>query len=151
MGSHGSGNCKETHRLRRLLAFLDPFQDAHNSGYQRSIASCDRIRELFGVGIGAEANKKCFYLPEAHNDFYHAAVLAEMGFVGISLVMLLFSFSFGAVSRIIIGQKSLRSFYSFWPYYHIVDGRGIARSHAVVMGVAPPKGRSNASRELWRK
>ena len=55
------------YRLRRLLAFLDPFQDAHNTGYQlvQSLLAIGS-GSFFGVGVGA-SKQKMFYLPEAHN------------------------------------------------------------------------------------
>ena len=44
---------------------------------------------LLGVGIG-NSGEKWGYLPEAHNDFIYAIIGEETGFVGASLVILLF-------------------------------------------------------------
>ena len=44
---------------------------------------------LLGVGIG-NSGEKWGYLPEAHNDFIFAIIGEETGFVGASLVILLF-------------------------------------------------------------
>ena len=129
----------EPYRLRRLLAFLDPFQDAHNSGYQlvQSLLAIGS-GSFFGVGIGA-SKQKMFYLPEAHNDFIMAVLAEEMGFVGISLVMLLFFLLFWRCFRIIIGQKSLRDRFTAFGLTTIFL-MGAVLNLAVVMGVAPPKG-----------
>ena len=129
----------EPYRLRRLLAFLDPFQDAHNSGYQlvQSLLAIGS-GSFFGVGIGA-SKQKMFYLPEAQNDFIMAVLAEEMGFVGISLVMLLFFLLFWRCFRIIIGQKSLRDRFTAFGLTTILL-MGAVLNLAVVMGVAPPKG-----------
>lgn len=129
----------EPYRLRRLLAFLDPFQDAHNSGYQlvQSLLAIGS-GSFFGVGIGA-SKQKMFYLPEAHNDFIMAVLAEEMGFVGISLVMLLFFLLFWRCFRIIIGQKVLRDRFTAFGLTTILL-MGAVLNLAVVMGVAPPKG-----------
>ena len=44
---------------------------------------------LLGVGVG-NSGEKWGYLPEAHNDFIFAIIGEETGFVGASLVILLF-------------------------------------------------------------
>lgn len=87
------------YRLRRLLAFLDPFQDAHNTGYQlvQSLLAIGS-GSFFGVGVGA-SKQKMFYLPEAHNDFIMAVLAEEMGFVGVTVVMILLPCCSGAATR----------------------------------------------------
>src|SRR5690606_21648266 len=61
-----------SYRMRRLLAFLDPWADPYNSGFQltQSLIAIGR-GEWFGVGLG-ESVQKLFYLPEAHTDFLFA-------------------------------------------------------------------------------
>lgn len=127
------------YRMRRLLAFMDPFQDAHNTGYQLvqsllAIGSGD----LFGVGIGA-SRQKMFYLPEAHNDFIMAVLAEETGFLGMTCVMLLFAFLFWRCYKIIMGQSNLRDRLSAFGITSIL-AIGSCMNLAVVMGVAPPKG-----------
>ena len=127
------------YRLRRLLAFLDPFQDAHNTGYQlvQSLLAIGS-GSFFGVGVGA-SKQKMFYLPEAHNDFIMAVLAEEMGFVGVTVVMILFALLFWRCYKIIMGQHNLRDrFTAFGITTILVMGRG--DNLAVVMGVAPPKG-----------
>lgn len=127
------------YRLRRLTAFLDPFQDAQNTGYQL-VQSLYAIGSgsFFGVGVGA-SRQKMFYLPEAHNDFIMAVLGEEMGFLGITIVMVLFGLLFWRCYRIVLGQKNLRDrFTSFG--ISLILGMGAVMNLAVVMGVAPPKG-----------
>ncbi len=129
----------EPYRMRRLLAFLDPFKDAHDTGYQlvQSLLAIGS-GSFFGVGMGA-SRQKMFYLPEAHNDFIMAVLAEEMGFVGVSVVMLLFLFFFWRCYLIIKGQEELRARYTAFALSCII-ALGVLLNLAVVMGVAPPKG-----------
>ena len=78
------------YRMRRLTAFLDPWADPYNSGFQltQSLIAIGR-GEWFGVGLGASV-QKLFYLPEAHNDFLFAVLAEELGLVGVVLTLGLF-------------------------------------------------------------
>ncbi len=127
------------YRLRRLLAFLDPFEDAHNTGYQlvQSLLAIGS-GSFFGVGVGA-SKQKMFYLPEAHNDFIMAVLAEEMGFVGMSVVMILFGLLFWRCYKIIQGQRNLRDRFTAFGITTIL-AMGAVMNLAVVMGVAPPKG-----------
>ena len=78
------------YRMRRVFAFLDPWQDPRGSGFQiiqswLAFGSGGTV----GRGIG-ESRQKLFYLPEAHTDFIFAIVGEELGFIGASAVVLLF-------------------------------------------------------------
>ena len=79
------------YRMRRVFAFLDPWQDPRGSGFQ-IIQSWLALGGggLFGRGIG-ESKQKLFYLPEAHTDFIFAIVGEELGFIGATLIVLLFA------------------------------------------------------------
>ena len=127
------------YRMRRLMAFLDPFQDAHNTGYQL-VQSLLAIGSggFFGVGLGA-SKQKMSYLPEAHNDFIMAILAEETGFVGVSAVMLLFLLLFWRCYRIIMGHRNLRDRFSAFGLTSIL-AIGAVLNLAVVMGMAPPKG-----------
>jgi len=127
------------YRARRLMAFLDPFQDANNTGYQlvQSLYALG-LGGFSGVGVGA-SRQKMFYLPEAHNDFIIAVLGEEMGFIGITLVMLLFALLFWRCYRVIMGQRTLRDRLSAFGVT-LVMCLGAVLNLAVVMGMAPPKG-----------
>jgi cell division protein FtsW len=80
----------EPYRLRRLVSFLDPFQDPFGAGYQLSHSLIAIGRgEATGVGLGSSV-QKLFYLPEAHTDFIFAVFAEETGFVGVSVLIGLF-------------------------------------------------------------
>jgi cell division protein FtsW len=80
----------KTHRVRRLMAFLNPLADPRGSGYQ-VIASQTALSGggFWGRGLG-KGIKKLGGLPEAHSDFIFAVVGEESGFVGAVFVLLLF-------------------------------------------------------------
>ena len=129
----------EPYRARRLVAFLDPFEDAQNAGYQL-VQSLYALGSggFFGVGMGGSA-QKMFYLPEAHNDFIMAVVGEELGFFGLSLIMGLFVMLFVRCYRIVMGQTELRDRLSAFGVT-LVLALGATLNLAVVMGMAPPKG-----------
>lgn len=80
------------YRRRRILAFLDPWADPQNTGFQ-IIQSFIAFRQggLLGVGLG-DSHQKMFFLPEAHTDFVFSVIAEELGFVGVAAVILLFVF-----------------------------------------------------------
>ncbi|WP_133130397.1 putative lipid II flippase FtsW [Legionella yabuuchiae] len=79
------------YRMTRLTAFLNPWADQFNTGYQltQSLIAFGR-GGWFGVGLG-DGVQKLFYLPEAHTDFLFAVLAEELGLVGILLVIALYS------------------------------------------------------------
>jgi cell division protein FtsW len=79
------------YRMRRVFAFLDPWQDPRGSGFQ-IIQSWLALGGggLTGRGIG-ESKQKLFYLPEAHTDFIFAVLGEELGFLGAAAVVVLFA------------------------------------------------------------
>ena len=77
------------YRMNRILAFMDPWADQFNSGYQLTQALIAFGRgEWFGVGLG-NSLQKLFYLPEAHTDFVFAVIAEETGLFGAGLVIVL--------------------------------------------------------------
>lgn len=78
------------YRRRRILAFLNPWDDPSNTGFQ-IIQSWIAIGlgGIFGQGLG-EGKQKLFYLPEAHTDFILSVLGEELGFVGVFVVAALF-------------------------------------------------------------
>lgn len=78
------------YRRSRMLAFLDPWKDPENLGYQtiQSQLGVASGRWL-GVGLGA-SRAKWGFLPFAHTDFIFAVIAEELGLVGALLVLGLF-------------------------------------------------------------
>ncbi len=75
------------YRMRRITAFLSPFEYRHSAGYQiaESLMSFG-AGGTTGVGIG-DSHQKLLFLPEAHTDFISAIIGEELGFIGFLLMV----------------------------------------------------------------
>jgi cell division protein FtsW len=78
------------YRRRRLLAFLNPWEDPLGDGFQI-------IQSMIAVGTGGVFGRglmggvqKLFYVPEPHNDFIYSVIGEELGLLGTSLVLACF-------------------------------------------------------------
>jgi cell division protein FtsW len=82
----------EDYRRARVLAFLDPWADPLNTGYQ-TIQSLMAMGSggWFGLGLGA-SRQKWSYIPNAHTDFIYAILGEEMGLLGTLTVLGMFAF-----------------------------------------------------------
>jgi cell division protein FtsW len=78
------------YRRARVLAFLDPWADYQNTGYQ-NIQSLVGVASggITGTGLG-ESRAKWGFLPYAHTDFIFAIIGEELGLVGALVVVALF-------------------------------------------------------------
>jgi cell division protein FtsW len=78
------------YRMKRILAFLDPWAHRNDVGYQvaESLMSIGS-GGLHGLGLG-DGRQKLFFLPEAHTDFIFSIIGEELGFFGVALVVALF-------------------------------------------------------------
>jgi len=126
-------------RLRRFLAFLDPWAYRQDAGYQIS-ESLISIGSggLFGLGIG-DGKQKLFFLPASHTDFIFAIVGEELGFVGLAVVVLLFGV---IVTRGIQAALGARDLFGTYLALGITSTIGLqALLHmCVVLGLVPTKG-----------
>ena len=95
------------YRMKRITSFLDPWEDPLGSGFQM-IQSLYAIGPggLFGLGLG-QSRQKFFYLPEPQTDFIFAIISEELGFIGGSLVLLLFALMLWRGIRIALGAPDL--------------------------------------------
>jgi cell division protein FtsW len=80
----------EPYRLRRLTAFLDPWSDRADSGYQA-------VQSFIAVGAGGLTGRglgygvqKLGYLPYPHSDFIYAVVGEELGLAGTTVLLVCF-------------------------------------------------------------
>ncbi len=78
------------YRLARIMTFLDPWKDPQGAGFQI-------IQSLIAIGSGswlgsgiAHSKQKFFYLPMQHTDFIFSIIAEETGFIGVSLIILLY-------------------------------------------------------------
>lgn len=127
-----------SYRLDRL-SFLNPFKDLHDTGYQlvQSLYAFGSGGWL-GRGLGA-SRQKLFFLPDAHNDFIFAILGEELGFVGVSLVFLLFGIVIWRVFLLALRLGDLNQKLLSLGMGLILFWGGILNM-AVVLGAAPTKG-----------
>lgn len=130
------------YRLDRIVGFMDPWADPLGKGYQLSHALIAFGRgEWLGVGLGGSV-EKLFYLPEAHTDFLLAVLAEELGFVGVTTVILLFGTL--VVRALAIGRQAAK----LECYFAALVAQGIGLwvgmqaliNIGVNMGVLPTKG-----------
>lgn len=80
----------QPYRVKRLLAFLDPWKNPQTSGFQIIQSYLGFANgAFFGTGLG-NSNEKLFYLPEAHNDFIFSVIGEELGFLGVAVIVTIF-------------------------------------------------------------
>jgi cell division protein FtsW len=130
------------YRLARLTAFLNPWADPFNSGFQltQSLIAIGR-GDLFGVGLGASI-QKLFYLPEAHTDFIFSVLAEEFGLVGVLVVIALYAFvvwrAFAIAEVARQGQQPFAAYLAYgigiWIGLQSVINMGVS------MGLLPTKG-----------
>jgi cell division protein FtsW len=78
------------YRWRRMVAFMNPWDDPQGSGFQiiQSFLALGSGGWL-GLGLG-ESKQKLFYLPEPYTDFIFAVIGEELGLIGTLAVLGLF-------------------------------------------------------------
>ena len=80
----------EPYRLERLIAFLDPWSNAQDEGFQlvQSLYSLSS-GGLFGVGL-FESRQKYLFLPFAESDFIFSIIGEELGLIGCIFIMIIY-------------------------------------------------------------
>jgi cell division protein FtsW len=127
------------YRLKRLLAFLNPWRDPSDTSFQliQSLLALGSGGPS-GVGLGS-GQQKLFYLPEPHTDFILAVIGEETGLVGVSLVLILYALL--VYRGIRIAQKAPDRYGTYLAFgLTLVIGLQALINGAVVMGVLPTKG-----------
>jgi len=127
------------HVQNRIVAFLDPWENAQAQGFQlvQSFVAFGR-GGMGGVGLG-NGRQKLFYLPEAHTDFVLSVVAEELGLVGVALVLGAFAALLAGGVRIASRTRSRFAFLVAFSMTAVVAVPG-AINAAVVMGLVPPTG-----------
>jgi len=127
------------YRRRRILAFLNPWEDPTNTGFQ-IIQSWIAFGTggLFGNGLG-EGRQKLFYLPEAHTDFIFSVIGEELGFAGVFIVTAMFLIL--VLRGIRAAQAAPDDFGKYLAFgISLLIGLEAFVNFAIVMGMLPTKG-----------
>lgn len=129
----------EPYRLKRLLAFIDPWASPQGEGFQL-IQSLYSLGDggLFGVGL-FNSRQKYLFLPFAESDFILSIIGEEIGFVGVTILILIFFMLVYRLIKIALGAKDrlgalLASGVAF------IIGVQTMLNIAVVTGSIPPTG-----------
>jgi len=82
---------KVGYRMDRIFAFLHPWDDPMDTGYQITHSlKAFGSGGLFGKGIGLGI-QKLHYLPEPHTDFILSVIGEELGLAGVVFILFLYS------------------------------------------------------------
>ncbi|RKH19579.1 putative lipid II flippase FtsW [Corallococcus praedator] len=127
------------YRMKRILAFMDPWAHRHDVGYQvaESLMSIGS-GGITGLGLG-DGRQKLFFLPEAHTDFIFSILGEELGLIGVGLLVSLYA---------IVLWRGIRASLAAGETFGTYLGLGISSIIAfqatvnmcVAMGLLPTKG-----------
>lgn len=124
----------------RVVAFLDPAADPQGAGYQVSqgrmaIGSGGLLGKGFGHGIQKEGR----WIPAQHTDFVYTVIAEEGGFVGSSMLVLIFAFLLYRIWRVLADTANPTyrllavGVFCLWSYHIVVN-------LAMVLGLFPVVG-----------
>lgn len=130
------------YRMRRITAFIDPWEDPYGTGYQltQSLMAYGR-GSWFGQGLGNSVQKLEF-LPEAHTDFIVAILAEELGFIGVlvvlALILAMVVFALQIGSKALANERPFDGFvaYSIGIWFSFQTAVNVGASS----GVLPTKG-----------
>ena len=127
------------YRRRRILAFLNPWEDPSNTGFQ-IIQSWIAFGSggAFGQGLG-ESKQKLFFLPEAHTDFIFSVIGEELGFVGVIVIAAMFMLLILRGLRTSLNAPNEFSCFLAFGLTLLIGMQAFVNM-AVVMGMVPTKG-----------
>lgn len=101
------------YQRERIVSFINPAADIRGSGYNAYQATVAvGSGELTGKGIGYGTQSKLRFLPEYETDFIFASFAEEWGFVGITIVLILYALLLARL--VMIAQRSATNFDTFF-------------------------------------
>lgn len=132
----------QPYRLKRVVAYLDPWKDQFDTGYQltQSLIAFGR-GEWLGVGLGNSV-QKLFFLPEAHTDFIFSIFAEEFGLGGSLSMLALFGLLIYVGFRIAFKAAEAGQLFSSYFAYGVTLMLGLQAfiNMGVSTGLLPTKG-----------
>ena len=127
------------YRKDRVLAFLHPFHDKTGIGFQiiQSMYAFAR-GGLYGVGLG-NGKEKLFFLPTPYSDFIFSTVGEELGFIGVTVFILLYIILAYRGLKVAINAPDLFGTYLAYGITCLIALSAFINI-GVVLGVLPTKG-----------
>jgi rod shape determining protein RodA len=95
------------YQKNRITSFINPYLDPQGSGYHR-IQSMIAIGsgQFLGRGLGHGPQSQLNFLPEQHTDFIFASIGEEWGFVGLTIIFILYFLLFFRIIQIAIRAEN---------------------------------------------
>lgn len=129
----------EPYRLSRLVAFINPWKNPLDEGYQL-------IQSLYAIGSGGvwgvglfNSRQAELFLPFSESDFIFSIIAEELGFVGCVLLMIVFLTLIINIFK--VGMKAENKFSAFLCFgIGAVIAIQVILNIAVVTGSIPPTG-----------
>jgi cell division protein FtsW len=130
---------KADYRIKRWSAFVNPWDDPKGTGFQ-IIHSFLAFGSggIFGAGLG-NSKQKLFYLPEPHTDFVLSIAAEELGFLGMTAIIVLFGVLVMRGIKVALDARDLYSSYLAFGLTCLI-GLQVVVNMGVVMGLLPTKG-----------
>ena len=138
------GFALKDYQRSRVINFFSPSQDPLGRGYQIAQAKIAvGAGQLFGRGIGHGSQGQMRFLPVSRNDFVFAVVSEEMGFVGSSVMIILFTLIFVRLikkSRTIYDNfgSFLVAGFGFNLFIHVIINIGMNVGLLPIVGISLP-------------
>jgi rod shape determining protein RodA len=137
-------NSLATYQKNRILVFMDPTLDPRGAGYnliQSQVAiGSGGVR---GKGFLDGSQKRLAFIPEQHTDFIFSVVGEELGFIGVSLVIISFGIIFWRLVR--IAAEATDPFSSLVPFgifaawfVHVLVNTGMTVGIMPITGIPLP-------------
>jgi rod shape determining protein RodA len=132
------------HQINRLTVFIDPESAPRDAAYnliQSEIAIGSG--QLSGKGLFSGTQAKLQFLPERHTDFIFSVVGEELGFLGTSLLLLLFftlimrSLRTAAYAKNLFGTLLVAGIVSLW-VFQILENIGMTIGLMPITGIPLP-------------
>ena len=129
----------EPYRLDRLMAFINPWDNPKDEGYQliQSLYSLG-AGGLFGVGL-FNSRQKYLFLPFAESDFIFAIIGEELGFIGSIMVLSIFVIIIALGIKIALNSSDRLGTYLAGGITSVIAIQ-LLINIAVVTGSIPPTG-----------
>lgn len=129
----------EPYRLKRLMAFVDPWASPLGEGYQL-IQSYYALGSggFFGVGL-FQSRQKFRFLPFAESDFIFSVIGEELGWFGCIVVLLLFVVIIVSAIKVAIQASDRYECYLAFAIAAVIAVQTLLNI-AVVTGCIPPTG-----------
>lgn len=137
----------DDYQIKRLAVFVDPYQD----GQGGRGAGWNTIQSLIAIGAGGLTGTGLFngtqvqlnFLPEHHTDFIYAVIGEELGFVGASLLLVLYAvllfraLIISSKARELNGTLIVTGIIAMW-LFHIFENIGMCIGLMPVTGIPLP-------------